>query len=314
MQEYYTLVTDYGRKKELDCISNNTSFDIQEIAVGDGNGSNYEPEKSQTALKNECWRGVVTRCENETSKDENGNIIEGARYAVVDIPANVGGFTIREVGAFDKAGNLLMIAKTAPNEKKSVETGDIKQLSYRFDLSILNELVLPFIIDPSINTASTKYVEKHFQALNEKGENNGYAPLNNAAKLPLLHTTDFNKFCVNTGTYDENNMPDLLQYSETLVFDEENSAEIPEKIKTKGTFTYTEAGGLTHFVNEVLTLNVTDFENGTYNICVQEEDGIFSLCVGTPELDLNNPPYLAYENGELSNKVPVGILELSGGG
>lgn len=179
-QEFYPILTKAGKEKEMACLDGQTEFDIWEIAVGDGNGALYEPDENQTSLKNECWRGLVAKCENE----------DDTRYAIVHIPADIGGFTIREIGAFDKSGNLLIIAKCAETVKRLPETGDIKQLSIRLDLSVINELVLPFLIDPSINTATVEYCDKHYQNLNQKAQPEGYAPLDDAALLPVLHLPD----------------------------------------------------------------------------------------------------------------------------
>lgn len=335
MSEYYVIVTKKGKEKEMQCLAGECGFDIEEMAVGDGNGANYEPEETQIALKNELWRGKVSICENEEGEDNTGT-----RYAVCHIPANAGDFTIREVGAFDKEGNLIMIAKAAPTTLRSTETGDVRQISYRIDLSVLNELVLPFIIDPSINTASVAYVEKHFQALNEKGKKEGYAPLNTAGSLPLQHLSDFKKFCVNIGTYDENGNRDLLRLVENASENEDGETVINRTIKTKGAFTYTEASGLTHNVSEILTLNIDEADlipHVRNKICVyQNEDGNYALCFADVNLKLDNPPYLAYEtirniavgddgeevvtiNEVLSNKVLIGYYtadtaENSGGG
>ena len=179
-QEFYPILTKTGKEKEMACLDGQTEFDIWEIAVGDGNGALYEPDENQTSLKNECWRGLVAKCENE----------DDTRYAIVHIPADIGGFTIREIGAFDKSGNLLIVAKCAETVKRLPETGDIKQLSIRLDLSVINELVLPFLIDPSINTATVEYCDKHYQNLNQKAQPEGYAPLDDDALLPVLHLPD----------------------------------------------------------------------------------------------------------------------------
>ena len=179
-QEFYPILTKTGKEKEMACLDGQTEFDIWEIAVGDGNGALYEPDENQTSLKNECWRGLVAKCENE----------DDTRYAIVHIPADIGGFTIREIGAFDKSGNLLIVAKCAETVKRLPETGDIKQLSIRLDLSVINELVLPFLIDPSINTATVEYCDKHYQNLNQKAQPEGYAPLDETALLPDTHLPD----------------------------------------------------------------------------------------------------------------------------
>lgn len=202
--EFYSILTKKGKEKEMACLAGNQEFDIWEIAVGDSNGSYYEPDEAQTSLKNECWRGSVIRCENE----------DNTRYAIAEIPADKGGFTIREIGGFDKSGNLVIIGKFPENVKRLPETGDIKQLALRLDLSVVNELVLPLIVDPSINTPSVDYVEKHFQALREKGQPEGYASLNKYGRVPVNQVPNFIRGCVNSGPVDETGCPAILSFDE----------------------------------------------------------------------------------------------------
>ena len=73
--DFYGILTKEGEAKEIRCLAGIEEFDIAEIAVGDSCGSYYEPDKNQTALKNECWRGAVTRCENDNN----------TRYAIINI-------------------------------------------------------------------------------------------------------------------------------------------------------------------------------------------------------------------------------------
>lgn len=266
-QEYYPILTKAGKAKEMACLAGETEYDIREIAVGDGNGSLYEPEETQTALKNECWRGLVDKCENEGE----------TRYAIVHIPANVGGFTIREIGAFDKEGNLLIIAKCAENYKRLPSTGDIKQLSIRLDLSVINELVLPFLIDPSVNTATVEYCDKHYQKLNEKGKASGYAPLDKNILLPYKHLPfNHTPFAVNNGLSDENGNPAFV----TVNFDN-------TLLTLKSPITYTTASGATASIDEDLTLDISDIEEGDYTLILNHE---------TKSLELTNAGIMISEN------------------
>lgn len=321
-QEFYSILTIKGKEKEMKCLNGECAYDIWEIAVGDGNGSHYEPEVNQTALKNECWRGLVACCENE---DET-------RYAIAHIPANVGGFTIREIGAFDKEGNLLIIGKCAKNEKKLPESGDIKQLSYRVDLSVINELVLPFIIDPSINTASINYCDKHYQKLNEKSKPNGYAPLDNEAKVPLEHLpSTFIPFCFNSGPVDENGNAALLELStaqagvtsasdeldnvnttasvtETIppeTEDRETTTVTKQILTLKSPAVYTDGSGRTTAIVEDLTLDVTDLEPGEYSLRVAENNSIIEFFTVNADVYKQKIPPENPKDGDLWQNLSV---------
>lgn len=181
-QEFIPVLTTAGQQKEMDCLAGLTEFDMWYLAVGDGNGLYYEPEKTQTSLKNECYRTEVEKCEND------GN----TRYVVARIPADVTGFIIREVGVFDKNGNLLIISKFPETPRQSHETGSLKLLSIKVNLVMINDNTYPFIITPNIDLATTEYVDGHYQKICEKGQPNGYAPLDEDNIVPKEHLPLFN--------------------------------------------------------------------------------------------------------------------------
>lgn len=255
--EYYPILTAAGEAKEIECLLGETAFDIQEIAVGDGNGSLYEPEKSQTALKNECWRGLIDTVQTETNQDGSKTL-----FAVVHVPVEVAGFTIREAGIFDKSGNLLIVCKVPETIKREPATGDIKQISIRVDLSVINELALPFLIDPSINTATVEYCDKHYQNIQEKGQPDGYAPLNEDGYVPREHIqSSFVPFCVNSGPI-EDGVETLLSLSED-----------GNTITAKAPFALTSAEGETRTINDDLQLDVSSLQDGKHTILYNFETG-----------------------------------------
>ena len=90
-EEFYSLVTDYGAEKQLKCLQEGIPFDVYQIALGDGNGRYYEPTTDQTKLVKEVWRGLIDKCEWADDRF----------YCVTTVPADVGGFTVREAGVFD---------------------------------------------------------------------------------------------------------------------------------------------------------------------------------------------------------------------
>ena len=69
MTEYYTLVTDIGVELLNDCLITQKIFPGYKMAVGDSNGVYYEPEKTQTSLKNQKY---IT---NTVNKGKKGNYI-----------------------------------------------------------------------------------------------------------------------------------------------------------------------------------------------------------------------------------------------
>lgn len=147
--EFYSIVTDFGAQKQINCLLNGSGFDIKYLAVGDGNGNYYTPQSSQTQLVKEKWRGPVSSCE------QIGNKL----YAVAYIPSTVGGFTIREAGIFDTLGNLLVVGRFPETVKQSPDSGTIKELTIKVEMGLVNTDIFSLIVNPNVSTATTVYVD-----------------------------------------------------------------------------------------------------------------------------------------------------------
>jgi len=122
-----SIVTTIGTNK----LANATPLDqleIIQIAVGDGNGSTPTLDPSQTQLVNEVWRGGVST--PIKGPKENIVIFEGF------IPQNIGPFTIREVGIFDPAGDLIAVGTTAIVEKPDPATETAITLRIRLHVAL----------------------------------------------------------------------------------------------------------------------------------------------------------------------------------
>lgn len=151
MSEFYSLVTDIGVQKINEALANGTKLDLAFIAVGDSNGNYYEPTIEQTTLVNECWRGAVL----EVNQDSQF-------YAKTLIPYSVGGFYIREIGVFDSDNNLLIIGKQPETYKPVESEGSAKELWIKVILEAINPDVIELKIDPSIQYATTEFVNNLF--------------------------------------------------------------------------------------------------------------------------------------------------------
>ena len=147
-QEFYSILTQKGLSKQLECIENLTEFDISYIAVGDGDGSLYTPEETQTTLKNEKWRGEIL----------THGIADNKLFATTSVPIDVGGFTIREIGLFDSSNNLLCVGKCPETNKHSSSEGGAQELFIKFYMSITNSELLPLIVQTSQEVASVDFV------------------------------------------------------------------------------------------------------------------------------------------------------------
>ena len=93
-QIFYSVVTDIGIEKINEALETGRKLDLKYIAIGDSNGTYYEPTVTQTELVNELYRADISAVDELTAR---------AR-----IPFDVGGFYIREAGIFDSDNNLIL--------------------------------------------------------------------------------------------------------------------------------------------------------------------------------------------------------------
>jgi phage-related tail fiber protein len=151
-EQFYTILTQIGKAKIANAGALGNKVDFTHFALGDGNGSYYNPTESQTQLKNEVWRGTIGQVVVD-EKNPNWITIETI------IPSMVGGFMIREAGIFDNEGNLLAIGKYPETYKPAVETGSAKDLIIRMILEVSNTAVVNLKIDPTVILATKKDVD-----------------------------------------------------------------------------------------------------------------------------------------------------------
>ncbi len=151
-ENYYTILTSYGKQALANAQASGTAVNITEFAVGDGNGSYYTPNETQTALKNEVYRAQINRITTD-SDNPNWIIVEGI------IPADQGGFTIREVGIFDDQNKLIAIGNYPETYKPVLSQGAGNDMYIRFIMEVENVDSVQLKIDPAIVLASRKYVD-----------------------------------------------------------------------------------------------------------------------------------------------------------
>lgn len=105
--KYNAILTDVGAEKIARAPIEGRKLVINQFAVGDGNGSYYQPTPDQTSLRNEKYRGDIVDYSHHKQTIKISGII----------PADVGGFTIREMCLFDTEGDMIAISNTALIEK-----------------------------------------------------------------------------------------------------------------------------------------------------------------------------------------------------
>ncbi len=144
-QQYYSLITNAGLIKNAAANSPGGSpVNLTHLAVGDSNGSYYNPTGTAVALQNEKYRTELTHV---VIDEDNPNqlIVEAV------INETVGPFYIREVGVFDEDGDLFAIGKYPETFKPDLPDGSGKRLYIRMLLGFASSPNVELIISDDIN-------------------------------------------------------------------------------------------------------------------------------------------------------------------
>ena len=129
MSEIFTnILTKIGQQKKAQAEANNTGLNITSFKIGDGNGTYYQPNENQTALVNVKYAGNFVAGTQSQIVVNSLNLNE-VLYKCF-IPADVGGFTIRELGLFDLEGDLILICKLPAQDKFALSSGLYQPLTF----------------------------------------------------------------------------------------------------------------------------------------------------------------------------------------
>lgn len=113
MKKYESMLTTVGKAKLMAAQAKGEHVQLTTFAVGSGIQATVETQK---ALQKEEWRGAITHIAVD-SKDKNVLDVETV------IPANEGGFHIREFGVFDEVGDLIIVGNTPESYKPLLDAG-----------------------------------------------------------------------------------------------------------------------------------------------------------------------------------------------
>ena len=152
MTQYYTVMTTIGIQKLAAAQAGGPRVHISEMAVGD---SRREPSPEYTALENEKWRGPINQLKVDSA---NPHWI----IAETHVPADVGGWMVREIGLFDIDGDLIVIGRQPDTYKPNLGEGTAKELIIKLIIEVSNTECIDLSIDPSTVMASREYVDNKY--------------------------------------------------------------------------------------------------------------------------------------------------------
>lgn len=150
--KYYAVLTNVGAAKLANATALGAQVEITQMAVGDGNGTLPTPNPAQTALVHEQRRASL----NTLSIDPNN-----ANQIIAEqvIPEDVGGWWIREIGLFDKDGDMIAVANCAETYKPQLQEGSGRVQVVRMILIVSSTAAVTLKIDPSVVLATRQYVD-----------------------------------------------------------------------------------------------------------------------------------------------------------
>lgn len=159
--KYFALLTKLGENLLAQATALGTKLELTHMAVGDGGGKLPTPDTNQIKLIAEKRRAAINTLFID-EKNKNQIIAEQI------IPESEGGWWIREIGLFDKVGNLVAVANCPETYKPQLAEGSGRTQSIRMVLIVSHTESVTLKIDPSVVLATRKYVDESLTALDQK--------------------------------------------------------------------------------------------------------------------------------------------------
>lgn len=150
--QFFAILTAVGEAKQANADALGIPWKLTEMGVGDANGADPIPDRLQTRLINERRRRQL----NKLSVDPaNPNIIVAEQI----IPAEEGGWWVREIGLYDSDGALVAVANCAPTYKSLMSQGSGRTQVIRMNFIVSSAANVVLKIDPAVVLATRQYVD-----------------------------------------------------------------------------------------------------------------------------------------------------------
>ncbi|MBB1616306.1 phage tail protein [Pseudomonas sp. UMC65] len=150
--QFFAILTAVGEAKQANATALGTPWTFKDMAIGDANGTDPIPNRTQAKLINEWRRAPVNQVRTDPA---NPNIIITEQV----IPPDVGGRWIREIGLLDADGDLVAVANCAPSFKPLLAQGTGKTQVIRMNFIVANTAQIVLKIDPAVVLATRQYVD-----------------------------------------------------------------------------------------------------------------------------------------------------------
>ncbi|MCG3471641.1 phage tail protein [Xenorhabdus bovienii] len=181
--KYFALLTKLGENSLAQATALGTKLELTHMAVGDGGGKLPTPDTNQTKLIAEKRRAAINTLFID---DKNKNQIIAEQI----ISEAEGGWWIREIGLFDKAGNLIAVANCPETYKPQLAEGSGRTQSIRMVLIVSHTESVELKVDPSVVLATREFVDSSVKKGIEEHEKSRKHPDASIAAKGLVQLAD----------------------------------------------------------------------------------------------------------------------------
>lgn len=150
--QFFAILTAVGEAKQANAAALGTSWTFAQMGVGDANGTDPIPSRTQTKLINERRRAPLNQVKVDPT---NASVIIAEQI----IPENVGGWWVRELALYDADGDMVAVANCAPTFKPLLSQGSGRTQVIRINLIVSSTSNIELKIDPSVVLATREYVD-----------------------------------------------------------------------------------------------------------------------------------------------------------
>ncbi|MGP3131666.1 phage tail-collar fiber domain-containing protein [Serratia marcescens] len=163
MPEFFSILTTIGAEKLALAAQAGQPMAISYMAVGDGAGATPTPSPEQTALAGEQYRADLNSL---SIVSETANVIS----AEMIIPAEFGGFWIREVGLYSDDGALIAVGNLPDTYKPRLVQGSGRNSVIRVELAVSSTHDVQLLVDPTVIIATVEYVDTKFREAKNRAD------------------------------------------------------------------------------------------------------------------------------------------------
>ncbi|WP_439856426.1 phage tail protein [Pseudomonas yamanorum] len=150
--QFFAILTAIGEAKQANAAALGTSWTFAQMGVGDANGTDPIPSRTQTKLINERRRAPLNQVKVDPA---NASVIIAEQI----IPESVGGWWVRELALYDADGDMVAVANCAPTYKSLLAQGSGRTQVIRINLIVSSTANIELRIDPSVVLATREYVD-----------------------------------------------------------------------------------------------------------------------------------------------------------